>query len=57
MAGKKGKSGGAREGAGRPHKEPSTTISFRVPLQHAEGLKEACRKAIESYLKKVKKPK
>jgi hypothetical protein len=54
MSGIKGKSGGARKGAGRKPKEPTKTLAYRVPLKHAGALNEALKKTIEAYLKKHK---
>jgi hypothetical protein len=34
------KHGGPRKGAGRPKKEPTVTISFRVPEKHASSIKK-----------------
>jgi hypothetical protein len=47
MTGIKGKSGGAREGAGRPKKEPTEVISFRVPKKQAKKLKVKIQKLID----------
>jgi hypothetical protein len=44
--------GGKREGSGRKPKEPTKTLSYRIPLKHSEGLDLAIRKAIAAYLKK-----
>jgi len=41
--------GGKRTGSGRPKKEPTTTINFRVPVSHKDELK----KLLSDYLKKV----
>ena len=42
--------GGKRPGAGRPKGEPTTTISVRIPTQHADELKEI----IHLYKQKLK---
>lgn len=42
--------GGKRKGAGRKKGEPTTTISVRIPVQHAEDLKHL----IATYKKKIK---
>jgi hypothetical protein len=55
MTGIKGKSGGARKGAGRKPKEPTRTIAFRIPAKHYDGLKTACKEAIAEYIKKADK--
>jgi hypothetical protein len=44
--------GGKREGSGRKPKEPTKTLSYRIPLKHSEGLDLAIRKAIAAYIKK-----
>jgi len=41
--------GGKRIGSGRPKKEPTTTINFRVPFSRKEEIK----KLLSDYLKKV----
>jgi hypothetical protein len=47
MTGIKGKSGGFREGAGRPKKEETEVISFRVPKKKAKKLKAKIQKLID----------
>jgi hypothetical protein len=47
MTGIKGKSGGARKGAGAPKKEPTEVISFRVPKKKAKKLKAIIQKIID----------
>lgn len=42
--------GGKRKNSGRKKCEPTTTISVRIPLQHAEGLKDL----IATYKAKIK---
>lgn len=42
--------GGKRKGAGRKKGEPTITISVRIPVQHAEGLKDL----ITTYKSKIK---
>ena len=42
--------GGKRENSGRKKGEPTTTISVRIPVQHAEGLKDL----IATYKAKIK---
>lgn len=37
---KKEKRGGARKGSGRPKKEPTTTLSFRVPIKKSAEIKK-----------------
>jgi hypothetical protein len=51
MTGIKGKSGGFREGSGRPKKEETEVLSFRVPKKKAKKLKQLILKFIEDYLK------
>jgi hypothetical protein len=46
MTGIKGKSGGKREGSGRPKKEETEVISFRVPKKKAKKLKAKIQKII-----------
>lgn len=41
--------GGKREGAGRPKKEPTVTISFRVPVSRLDEVKTQ----MSTFLKKV----
>ncbi len=48
---KKG-SGGARKGAGRPKKEPTTTLSYRVPVKHRTELDSEIRKLIANKISK-----
>lgn len=36
--------GGSRPGSGRPKKEPTVTVSFRVKVRHVEVVKETVRK-------------
>lgn len=38
--------GGKREGSGRPQKEPTKTLSYRVPEKLAAKIDEAVRKVI-----------
>lgn len=38
--------GGKREGAGRPAKEPTKTLSYRVPATQAPAIDESIRKII-----------
>ena len=54
--------GGAREGAGRPKSDvPTTTISYRVPAQIADKLKEKIaaliKKEVKSFEKSLQKSK
>ena len=48
---KKETRGGARPGAGQPRKEPTKTISVRVPLKHYDTLKEMILKITAEYLR------
>ncbi len=48
---KKENRGGRRVGAGQPKKEPTKTISNRVPEKHYEALKELISKLIDDYKK------
>lgn len=42
--------GGKREGAGRPEKEPTKTLSYRVPEKLAARIDAAIRKIINALL-------
>ena len=46
---KKENRGGARKGAGRKKKAPTTTISFRVGIEHAEPVKEVVKQYLMSH--------
>lgn len=48
---KKPKHGGKRPNAGRPTKEPTKTLSYRVPLDKAEKIDKAVRKIISENTK------
>lgn len=48
---KKETRGGARPGSGRPAKEPTKTLSYRVPLKLADKIDKAIRKIISSISK------
>lgn len=49
------KRGGLRSPAGgRPKKEPTETISFRVPEKHKKKLYELIKELIDNYLKQTK---
>lgn len=39
--------GGKRKGSGRPKKEPTKTLSYRVPQKLADKIDTAIRKVIE----------
>jgi len=54
MVKKKGNRGGARKGAGRKKKAPTTTVSFRVVVEHAEPVKEVVRQYLNSFEKTEK---
>lgn len=43
--------GGYREGSGRPKKEPTKTLSYRVPERLANLIDQAIRKIISSMSK------
>ena len=43
MVNKKENRGGARKGAGRKKLAPTTTVSFRVKIEHAEPVKEVVK--------------
>jgi hypothetical protein len=47
---KKPTHGGARPGAGRPRKPPTTTLSYRVPLKCAAKADEAIRMALDGLV-------
>jgi hypothetical protein len=47
MTGIKNKSGGFRDGSGRPKKEETVVLSFRVPKKKAKGLRAAIIKVID----------
>ena len=48
------KRGGLRSPAGgRPKKEPTETISFRVPEKHKKKLYELIKELIDNYLKQT----
>lgn len=47
----KEKRGGRRPGAGQPKKEPTKTISNRVPEKHYDALKALISKLIADFLK------
>lgn len=51
MAVKKETRGGARTGAGRPAKEPTKTLSYRVLEKFAVKIDKAIRKIISSMSK------
>ena len=38
--------GGARQGSGRPKKEATTTVAFRVKVRYADKVKEAMKSII-----------
>jgi len=42
--------GGARAGSGRPKKEPTKTLSYRVPEKYAKHIDEALRLALEGLI-------
>lgn len=48
---KKETRGGARPGSGAPKKEPTKTLSYRVPLKLASKIDKAIRKIISSMSK------
>lgn len=48
---KKETRGGARPGSGRPAKEPTKTLSYRVPLKLASKIDKAIRIIISSMSK------
>lgn len=48
---KKPTHGGSRPGSGRPAKEPTKTLSYRVPLKLAPKIDTAIRKIISSMSK------
>ena len=41
--------GGKRIGSGRKKKAPTTTISFRVKIEHAEPVKEVVKQYLMSH--------
>lgn len=43
--------GGKRKGAGRPKKEPTKTLSYRVPLKDHQRIHELITKLINSLNK------
>ena len=45
---KKG-SGGAREGAGRPKKDPTRTVSTRVKVKHFKELKVVIKDSVKDW--------
>ena len=49
MSKKKENRGGARKGAGRKKKAQTTTISFRVKVEHAEPVKEVVKQYLMSH--------
>ena len=51
MKKKKENRGGARKGAGRKKLAPTTTVSFRVKVEHAEPVKEVVKKYIKEKCK------
>jgi hypothetical protein len=53
MSGKKGKSGGAREGSGRKTKygEPTKVVLIRVPLSKYSTIMKMIRKYLKKYEK------
>lgn len=51
MKKKKENRGGPRPGAGQPKKEPTKTISKRVPEKYYNALKELISKLIADYIK------
>lgn len=50
---KKENRGGKRKGSGRPpkYKEPTKTISFRVPISKEDEVKKIVQKELNSYKK------
>ncbi len=50
---RKPKHGGPREGAGRPKKEPTKTLSYRVPKKFAQLIDEDIRKVIKYYMDRI----
>jgi hypothetical protein len=44
------KAGHRKPGAGKPKGEPTTTIAFRVPVQHQDRIKVM----VKNYLKELK---
>jgi hypothetical protein len=48
---KKENRGGSRPGAGQPKKNPTRTISNRVPAIHYEKMKELISKLISDFIK------
>ena len=49
MSKKKSKRGGKRIGSGRKKKAPTTTVSFRVKVEHAEPVKQVVSDLLTSY--------
>lgn len=48
---KKENRGGARKGAGRARKEPTTTLAYRVPVSKAKIINVEVKKLIAKHLK------
>ena len=46
--------GGRRKGSGRPKKEPTKTLSYRVPVAKADQIDTACKQIIQSISKNNK---
>lgn len=44
------KRGGKRENAGRKKGDPTTTISVRIPVKHAEDFKEKLKELKKLYI-------
>lgn len=51
---KKENRGGKRIGSGRKKKAPTTTVSFRVVVEHAEPVKEVVKQYLNSFEKTEK---
>jgi hypothetical protein len=52
MKKKKESRGGSREGSGRPKKEETKTLAYRVPAANAAALNEAIKKLIADFISK-----
>lgn len=44
--------GGARPGSGAPKKEPTKTLSYRVPVKLADRIDKAIRKILSQFIKR-----
>lgn len=52
MKKKKETRGGSREGSGRPKKQETKTLAYRVPASKADAINQAVKKLIADFLSK-----